>query len=146
MALIDTVNDCDREKQKIKDECGDPIDENKEKCPDPSAVEAAKKEHRAACNILKGSPGRKSAKSAATKKVYAAHEDYAMAISQNSCIQALKCALIPYNKGNKGACCHHQTPDHLVPAAQFGADRGKNHPNYETSNTFCHEDQLASKT
>ena len=35
MDLINSVAGCEKEKQKIKDECGDPIDENKAKCPNP---------------------------------------------------------------------------------------------------------------
>ena len=136
MDLINSVAGCEKEKQKIKDECGDPIDENKAKCPDPSGVDAAKAEHTKASALPKGAD-RKKAMAAATVKVHAAHEDYALAINENECTKALKCALVPYDKGTKGACCPHQTPDHLVPASQFGKDRGANHPNYKATKAPC---------
>lgn len=136
MDLINTVEDCDKDKNKIKEECGDPIDKNKASCPSPKALDAAKSEHAIACAMPKGSK-RNKAKAAATVNVHAAHEDYAIAINNNSCTNALKCALTTYDKGNKGACCPHQTPDHLVPASQFGAYRGKNHDNYKANKAPC---------
>jgi hypothetical protein len=136
MDLINSVDGCEKEKKKIKDECGDPIDKNKAKCPNPSAVEAAKAEHKSACEMGKGA-ARDKAKAAATVKLHAAHEDYAVAINKNSCTNALQCALVPYDKGTDGACCPHSTPDHLVPASQFGANRGKNHKKYKAAKAPC---------
>lgn len=135
MSLINTVQDCDKEKQKIKDECGDPLDD-RATCPNPSAMEEAKQEHKIAVDMPKGA-ARKAAKAAATVKVHAAHESYALAIHGNECTKALRCALVPYDKGAKTACCPHQTPDHLVPGAQFGPDRGKNHPKYNVDKAPC---------
>jgi len=137
MALINSVEHCDKEISKIKEMCGDPIDENKAKCPDPTAVETAKQEHAAAVAMPRGDARRKKSMAAAIAKVHAAHEKYAEEINNNDCTRALKCALVPYDKGTKGACCPHSTPDHLVPAAQFGPDRGKNHPNYKASKAPC---------
>jgi hypothetical protein len=136
MDLINSVPGCDKEKQKIKDECGDPVDKNKSKCPNPTALDAAKQEHATACAMEKGA-ARRAAMAAATKKVRAAHDDYAVAINENSCTKALQCALVPYDKGRNGACCPHSTPDHLVPAAQFGPDRGAGHPNYKADKAPC---------
>ena len=136
MDLINSVAGCEKEKQKIKDECGDPVDKDKAKCPNPKALAAAKQEHKTAVDMAKG-PEREAAKAAATKKVNAAHETYALDIHNNECTKALTCALVPYNKGEK-ACCPHQTPDHLVPASQFGeGNRGKGHPKYKENHAPC---------
>jgi Domain of unknown function (DUF4150)/GHH signature containing HNH/Endo VII superfamily nuclease toxin 2 len=132
MDLINSVKGCEKEKQKIKDECGDPINKNKSKCPNPKALDAAWQEHETAC-----AKKNKAAMAVATKKVNAAHEKYAVAINRNPCTKALQCALVPYDKGREGACCPHSTPDHLVPAAQFGPDRGAGHPKYKADKAPC---------
>ena len=135
MDLINSVEGCEADKKKITDECGDPIDKNKAACPDPSGVESAKAEHKAAVDMDKNDPGREAAKAAATLKVNAAFETYSLDVHDNKCTKALRCALVPYNKGKK-ACCPHLTPDHLVPAAQFGANRGAG-TNYKEREAPC---------
>jgi hypothetical protein len=129
------VKGCETEKGVIDSKCGNPIDKDKAACPNPSALDAAKAEHEAACALPKGAK-RKAQMAAATKKVHAAHEDLAVKINENECTRALACALVPYNKG-KTACCPGQTPDHLVPAAQFGPDRGAGHPQYSADKAPC---------
>lgn len=140
MSIIDSVDDCDNEKDKIKKECGDPLDPEKSRCPDPSAVDEAIAEHNVACKMDEG-PEREAAKAAATTKKHIAHENYALEINKNSCSEALKCALVPYNKGSKKSkkksCCPHQTPDHLVPASQFGDGRGASHASYKARKAPC---------
>jgi len=131
MSLIHNNDSCDNERKKIKEECGDPIDPSKAACPDPTEIKKAKATH---SKLPKDTPERK----AAMKKVHDAHENYAIAISENPCTESLKCALVPYNANKKGkACCPHQTADHLVPASQFGANRGKNHPIYKARKAPC---------
>jgi Domain of unknown function (DUF4150)/GHH signature containing HNH/Endo VII superfamily nuclease toxin 2 len=125
MVLIQ-VPGCEKERKKINDECGNPLDEKK-KCPDHTAVETAKKAHKEAVALPKEPDeqreAREAAKAAAQEKLNREHELYELEVQSNECAKALRCALVPYNKGKK-ACCPHQTPDHLVPASQFGEGPG----------------------
>ena len=136
MDLIDSTPGCENQSKDIKKKCGDPIDKDKAKCPNPTALDSAKAEHAAACALSPGGD-REAKKAAATVKVHAAHEDYAVALNNNECTKALQCALVPYDKGNDGACCPGCTPDHLVPASQFGPGRGKNHASYKATKAPC---------
>jgi Domain of unknown function (DUF4150)/GHH signature containing HNH/Endo VII superfamily nuclease toxin 2 len=134
MVLIQ-VPGCEKERKKINDECGNPLDEKK-KCPDHKGVETAKKAHDDAVDLPEDTPGRKEAKAATQEKLNREQELYELEVQSNECAKALRCALVPYNRGEK-ACCPHQTPDHLVPASQFGADRGKGHPKYKVNKAPC---------
>jgi len=136
MDLIDSTPGCETQSKEIKDKCGDPIDKDKAKCPDSTALDAAKAEHATACAKKPGA-ARETAKAAATVKVHKAHEDYAVALNNNACTKVLQCALVPYDKGNKGACCPGCTPDHLVPASQFGPGRGASHKSYKADKAPC---------
>jgi hypothetical protein len=136
MDLIASTPECSTQAQEIKDKCGDPIDKEKARCPDPAALDEAKAEHEAACAMKRGTKKRADAKAKATVKVHKAHEDQAVAINNNACTKVLQCALVPYNKG-KDACCPGSTPDHLVPAAQFGEGRGGSHPTYSAGKAPC---------
>jgi hypothetical protein len=136
MDLIAGIPECETTRKDIKDKCGDPVEEEKAKCPNPTALDAAKKEHKTACGLPEG-PARDADQAAATLKVHKAHEDYAVAINDNKCTKALQCALVSYRKGRKAACCSGSTPDHLVPASQFGEGRGLNHPSYSAAKAPC---------
>ena len=125
MDLINSIPGCEKEKKKIEEECGDPIEEDKATCPDPSAVEAAKADHAAACGLPDGDPDKAAFKALATHDLHEAKTDYALDIHQNECTKALRCALVSYNKGGRGGCCPHQTPDHLVPASQLDIGTGR---------------------
>jgi hypothetical protein len=135
MDLILATPGCETQAKEIEDKCGKPVDKDKAKCPDPAPLNAAKAEHEAACAMKRGA-ARTKAKAAATEKVHKAHEDQAVALNKNECTKALQCALVPYNKG-KDACCPGSTPDHLVPAAQFGEGRGASHPSYSADKAPC---------
>jgi hypothetical protein len=126
MELIQ-VPGCEKERKKIDDECGNPLDKNKATCPNSSAVDAAKAEHEAAKAMpqetAEDCKARDKAKDVAQQKLNRAHEYYEADIQGNECTKALRCALVPYKKGDR-ACCPPQTPDHLVPASHFGKGRG----------------------
>jgi len=127
MALL-KVSDCDAEQTEIEKKCDPP--EEKAKCPDTSSVDAAMAARDA---LPKGSKERDSA----NQVVNLAHEQYAGEIRDNPCLNALQCAMTSYKKGKDGACCHPQTPEHLVPASQFGKGRGKGHPTYKADKAPC---------
>jgi len=127
MALMKSVQDCDREKAKIKESCGK--DGERALCPDQSGVNSARE-------AIASTKRRSSARRRARAELNKALEDYALDIRSNKpCQRAMRCALVPYHK-EKG-CCGAQTPEHLVPASQFGKGRGRNHPNYNASRAAC---------
>jgi Domain of unknown function (DUF4150)/GHH signature containing HNH/Endo VII superfamily nuclease toxin 2 len=127
MDLMNSIEGCNAEKEKIKDKCGDPVDQNKAKCPDDLAVVTAKAEHKRACDLRprENNPKRDAEQAAATAKLKMAQENYELEILRNECTRALRCALVSYEKGRESACCPHMTPDHLVPASHFGKGRGR---------------------
>ncbi len=127
MALL-TGSDCDAEQAEIESACDPP--EEKAKCPDTRSVDAAIKARNA---LPTGSPARDRA----NEVVNIVHEQYAGEVRDNSCLNALQCAMASYTKGKKGACCPPQTPEHLVPASQFGKGRGKGHPTYKADKAPC---------
>lgn len=120
--------DCEAEQDEIEKECDPP--EEKAKCPDTRSVDSAIQARDA---LPVGSPERGSA----NEVVNLAHEQYAGEIKDNPCLDALKCAMVSYKKGKDGACCPPQTPEHLVPASNFGAGRGKGHATYKANNAPC---------
>jgi endogenous inhibitor of DNA gyrase (YacG/DUF329 family) len=127
MALI-RKSDCENEQAAIERECN-PRKE-KAKCPDSSAVDAAKERRD---SLPTGSADRDTANAV----VNIALEQYAGEIRDNPCLNALQCAMVSYDKGSDGACCPPQTPEHLVPASQFGPNRGKGHGKYKAGQAPC---------
>lgn len=132
MALLTMQNDCTAQKERINDAC-DPWEE-KAVCPPTDGVDAARERQATVqAGFGAGSPERGEAQ----EIVNFALEQYAMEIQENDCQRELRCALTTYSKGNSGRCCPPQTPEHLVPASQFGAGRGAGHPNYSASQAAC---------
>ena len=127
MALLQ-ASDCDAERAEIETKCNPP--EEKAKCPDTRAVDAAI-EFRD--TLPTGSPERDQA----NELVNLVMQQYAGQIRDNKCLNALQCAMVSYDKGRDGGCCPPQTPEHLVPASQFGRDRGKDHPTYKAGQAPC---------
>jgi hypothetical protein len=127
MALLE-ASDCAKEQRRIETRCDPP--EEKAKCPDTRAVDAAIA-HRDGFPV--GSPERGQA----NQLVNLVMQQYAAQVRDNDCLNALQCATVPYDRGRAGACCPPQTPEHLVPASQFGRDRGKDHPTYIADQAPC---------
>jgi Toxin PAAR-like domain/GHH signature containing HNH/Endo VII superfamily nuclease toxin 2 len=123
MVLIQ-VPGCEKERAKIDAVCGNPFDKNKATCPNPSAVNDAKARHDKAVEEKKKGPERTKKKKEAYAELKAAQVHYDREVQRNECTRVLRCALVPYDKGKAEACCAPQTPDHLVPASQFGENRG----------------------
>jgi hypothetical protein len=121
-------SDCADEQDEIERECNPP--EEKAKCPDTRAHDKAIEVRD---SLPKGSPARDKA----NEVVNLEHEQYAGQIRDNPCLNALQCAMVSYDKGGKGACCPPQTPEHLIPASQFGKGRGKGHPTYKAGKAPC---------
>jgi uncharacterized protein DUF4150/HNH/endonuclease VII toxin of polymorphic toxin system len=122
------VKGCDGQREKVKNAC-DPWDE-KTACPDSSAVDAAKAEQRTAwASSSAGSPARARAQ----ELLDIALEQYANSVKENPCHNELRCILVAYDLG----CCPPQTPDHLIPASQFGPGRGRGHPTYRAGRAPC---------
>jgi hypothetical protein len=113
VALALQVDDCHEEVEEIRTKC-DPWEE-KARCPSTVGLDAAKT-HRD--SFATGTPAREQA----NKVLDLAHEQLATDIQENECQSALRCALVPYRKNSKSMCCPGQTPDHLMPAAQFFQD------------------------
>lgn len=128
MALL-RVSDCDEELGEIERECTPHA--KKAKCPDTRMVDAAVARRD---SFPKGSNNRKLANEAVNWVM----QQYAAEVRDNPCLTALQCAMVSYKKGRDGACCPPQTPEHLVPASQFGTDR-REAPSYLRSGpcTLC---------
>ncbi len=128
MALMRSTDDCEQEQREIDRACDPP--EKKARCPDTRSVDAAKA-HRDKF------PTGSAARDEANEVVNLVMEQYAGEVRDNKCLNALQCAMTSYDQGRKGACCPPQTPEHLVPASQFGKGRGKGHPNYKPGGAPC---------
>ena len=55
-------------------------------------------------------------------KGYTSKQKLAASFQKDPCLRALRCRLVPYNKG-KEMCCPDQTPDHLIEASAFAGGR-----------------------
>ncbi len=131
MSLV-LVKECDEEREEIRRECNPP--EEKAKCPSTDGVDAAKADQQKVWQKFgSGSPQRQVAQ----EKLDIALEQYAGKIRDDPCLNALQCALVSYDKGNAGGCCPPQTPEHLIPASQFGKGRGKGHATYKAGRAPC---------
>jgi hypothetical protein len=132
MALINEASDCNAEKAAIDENCN-PWEE-KARCPDSSAVDNALSFQKEVQSV---SVGGDAMRTEAQKIVDEELEYYALEIQNNPCLNALACALVPYNKAKNGGCCPRQTPEHLVPSSQFGKGRGGGHAHYKDSQAPC---------
>jgi hypothetical protein len=122
MVLINDV-DCGPEKIAIKEACGEPGTAEWEKnteCPSAEFVDEAKALRN---QYVTDTPEAKIANLVVDK----AFDEYALSIQKDPCHNALRCALVTYSRGKNGGCCPPQTPEHLIPASQFGKDRGKDY-------------------
>lgn len=127
MALLQ-LSDCAAEQSEIEKECDPP--EEKAKCPDTRAVDAA-------IAFRDALPTGSSDRGLANEVVNHTKEQYAGQVRDNKCLNALQCAMISYDKGRSGGCCPPQTPEHLVPASQFGKGRGQGHASYRAGQAPC---------
>jgi hypothetical protein len=132
MALILTSFDCQKELERIEDECDPP--EEKAICPDTRVVDEVKTNQRL---IQQQHPIGSQERKDAQDIVEIALDQYAMEVKENKCLDALRCALVSFNRANAGACCPPQTPEHLIPSSQFGPNRGAGHPNYKEGRAPC---------
>lgn len=131
MSLM-SVKECDEQREKVQDACDPP--EEKAVCPDTAGYDAARSNQRdVQAQFPSGSPERAAAQAVVDYSL----EQYANEIKENPCLRELRCALTTYSQGNSGACCPPQTPEHLVPASQFGAGRGAGHPVYSAGAAPC---------
>ncbi len=132
MAMAIMSGGCEKEQQAVRDCCGDGGSDDPEeqekwnrntRCPPDAGISEAK---RFRDSFATGSPGRDQA----NQVLDAAYEQYANDLKENQdgCHHALKCILVSYDQGKAGLCCPPQTPDHLMPAAQFFVDGRGNTP------------------
>ncbi len=127
MALINMSDNCNDEKKAIEKECN-PFEE-RAKCPDSSALDEAKAIQK---ELTKDLPRNSRERAIAQSFVDIELEYYALEVQDNPCLKALACTLTTFNRAKAGGCCPPQTPEHLIPASQFGTGRGEGHPVYPT--------------
>lgn len=119
MAMAEGVNECDGDKKKVKDECGEPLD-RKGIC--PTASTELKDANSALLEIYKGikdGTATVAQKKAKQKEVKLLQQKLRVALirgEKKECHRALQCFLSPYEPSR---CCPGQTPDHLVEVASF---------------------------
>lgn len=127
--ILSNMGDCEDEIVKIMEKCV-PWEE-KAVCPSSEGVLKSKGFQEESKSYVKEvleneyKPSEvKAWKTEAQRIVDVELEYYALEIQDNECLKALSCALTTFNRGKKD-CCPHQTPEHLIPAAQFGKNRGE---------------------
>lgn len=131
MALV-MSSECDGEREEIERECDPP--EEKAVCPDTRPVDAAKKAQAA---VIKKSKKGSQERALAQEALDLALDQHAGQIRDDKCLNALQCAMVSYDKAAAGACCPPQTPEHVIPASQFGKGRGKGHKTYKPGGAPC---------
>jgi hypothetical protein len=137
MAMAEGLDACDGDREKVKDNCDidpdNPADRKKKpQCPSAAGIKTAKGARTDAKAALKAAPKDTTPKKTLMKLerayddanagVTEAYEDYADAVAEDPCQEALKCFLA---NEKPSRCCPGQTPHHLIPSSAIVAEGGR---------------------